>query len=261
MIDLSKFISKKYNTSVRQSKKMIKSGCVLIDKTPVYSKDIHESQLPYITLKNNLPALNYKLEDFLVKETNETIFFYKPPFMHTSRITPFDKLTMEDIACHSFPEYRLISRLDFETDGIIPAVKKNRSYKTKKKYLAFIEGKMNKNITISNTIDASKRKKVKVLESINGNKTEISPIKYTYYKNNIITLISIELEEAARHQIRAYCSYVGYPILGDSLYGAQSYKRLLLHCNYTEIWVTEKNTLNSCSSPYCEIFINTFSNK
>lgn len=43
-------------------------------------------------------------------------------------------------------------------------------------------------------------------------------------------LVSVQLETGRKHQIRAQLAHIGYPVVGDSLYGGVPAPRLLLHC-------------------------------
>lgn len=236
MIDIVDILRKKYELSGRQAKKLIKNGCVLIDNKPVTSKHINKNNIEKITLNIEKPEIRYNIQNFFIKQTAHILFLYKPSFMHTERITPFDTLTLQDIVKNEFSGYKLISRLDYETDGVVAAIKNLPKYSTRKQYLAFICGKLTKNIKLSYEIDASHRKKVKVLDKKGKNETVFSPIKY--FKDDSgenITLITATLNYASRHQIRAYCAHIGMPIVGDTLYGYKNHKKMLLHCKYTKI--------------------------
>jgi len=236
MIDIVDILIKKYDLSGRQAKKLIKKGCVLLNDKPVNSRYIEKSGTDKITVNLKRPEIIYDTHDFFIKQTPHVLFLYKPPFMHTERITPFDPLTLQDIVQNEFPGYKLISRLDFETDGIVAAIRDLPEYSTQKQYLAFICGKLRENIKLSYEIDASHRKKVKVLNKQGNNTTILNPIKH--FKDNSgdeVTLIGVSLNYAARHQIRALCAHIGMPIVGDTLYGFKDYKRMLLHCKYTKI--------------------------
>jgi|GEM_PF-1227730 len=236
MIDIVDILRKKYELSSRQAKKLIKEGCVLLDNKPVSSKYINKNSTERITVDIKMPEIKYNTQNFFIKQTSNVLFLYKPPFMHTERLTPFDPLTLQDIVKNEFPGYKLISRLDFETDGVVAAIKNLTEYSTKKEYLAFICGKLTESVTLSYKIDASHRKKVKVLNEKGGNETVLTPLKYfNDISGDNITLISISLNYASRHQIRAYCAYIGMPITGDTLYGHKNHKRMLLHCKYTKI--------------------------
>src|SRR5690606_20852359 len=52
--------------------------------------------------------------------------------------------------------------------------------------------------------------------------------KLTSLKNNL-TLVMVVLKTGIRHQIRAQLSTLGFPILGDTLYGGSESDRIYLH--------------------------------
>jgi len=260
MIDIVDILRKKYELSGRQAKKLIKNGCVLIDNKPVTSRHINKSSTEKITINIQKPEIRYNTQNFFIKQTPNILFLYKPPFMHTERITPFDPLTLQDIVKNEFSGYRLISRLDFETDGVIAAVKNLPEYSTRKQYLAFISGKLTESMKLSYKIDASHRKNVKVLNKRGENEIVFTPIKY--FKDDSgenITLITASLDYASRHQIRAYCAHIGMPIVGDTLYGNRGHKRMLLHCKYTKIIssLLKENEIQAYS-PNWQEFVKSF---
>lgn len=43
-------------------------------------------------------------------------------------------------------------------------------------------------------------------------------------------LVSVRLETGRKHQIRAQLAHIGYPVVGDALYGGAPAPRLMLHC-------------------------------
>lgn len=260
MIDIVDILRKKYELSGRQAKKLIKNGCVLIDNKPVSSRYINKSGTEKITVNLKEPEIRYDTQNFFIKQTANVLFLYKPPFMHTERITPFDSLTLQDIVKNEFPGYKLISRLDFETDGVVAATRGLPEYSAQKQYLAFICGKLTENIKLSYEIDASHRKKVKVLNRQGNNTTVFSPVKY--FRDNAgneVTLVSVSLNYASRHQIRAYCAHIGMPIVGDTLYGYRDHKRMLLHCKNTEIIssLLKENKIQAFS-PNWQEFVRSF---
>ena len=71
-----------------------------------------------------------------------------------------------------------------------------------------------------------------VKETMEG-KILINKVNYNSEKN--CSLLMIKLKTSLRHQIRAQLSYLGYPILGDELYGGSSSLRIFLHAFYYEI--------------------------
>jgi 23S rRNA-/tRNA-specific pseudouridylate synthase len=243
---ISEVLAKKYGISKRTAKRYIKSNLVST-KNKIIKKDIDISSENDVLLNIHQENLKYDMKNFLLKISGDIIFLYKPPFMHTERLRLEDGITIYDIVKDNFTGFKLISRLDFETDGVIPAIRENYHIKKiLKEYIALVHGKIDKQISLFNRIDAYKRKKVKVLNEITNNKTEIQPLR----KFNEFTLVKVSVKEATRHQIRALLSHINHPIAGDKLYGKKdNFDRLMLRCQRVNI----NDTI--CSSKYLKRFI------
>lgn len=196
--------------------------------------DIEVSELDIEKLVLNIKekSIDYSLKDFLLSSFDNVIFLYKPPFMHTERQRPTDELCISDIVERDFKGFRLISRLDFETDGVLTAVGKNLNPSCIfKKYYAWVHGRVDSIILFDRRVDADKRRKVLVLDEKGDNVLKIIPLRHF----NEYTLVEVGVEFAHRHQIRASFAFLGYPIVGDKLYGKGDYERLLLQCFFTKI--------------------------
>lgn len=226
---LSVFIAQKYKISRRTAKEYIKNGFVISGKS-IITKDIDILGSEDIILNIPQNNISYNINDFLLHQDNNYVFLYKPPFMHSERHTISDSLTVSDIY-KNFPDYKPLSRLDYEADGVIGIISKNIPLNNiSKSYYAVVCGDFKSNITLSNKIDADNKQKVKVLEDKNGFPAVIKKVG----SNGKYSLVSVTLEKAARHQVRSFLSYLHFPILGDKLYGGADFKRLCLHCfSYT----------------------------
>lgn len=226
---LSVYIAQKYNISRRTAKEYIKNGFVISGKS-IITKDIDILGNEDIILNVPQNNISYNLNDYIIYQDNNYIFFYKPPFMHSERHTISDSLTVSDIY-KNFPDFKPLSRLDYEADGVIGIISKNIPLNNiSKSYYAVVCGDFKSNIILSNKIDAENKQKVKVLEDNCGFPAVIKKVS----SNGKYSLISVALEKAARHQVRAFLSYLHFPILGDKLYGGANFKRLCLHCfSYT----------------------------
>jgi len=227
---ISKLLADKYSISVRAAKSYIKNGLAEIDGS-IIKKDI-EYEHGELILKAETERPRVNPADYIAKEYDYIVYFHKPPFMHTDLHKPDDPLTMQDVLSCCKEEYSFISRLDYTTDGIIAAVWNGFFvFETKKVYLAYAEGKLEKETVVDNLIDADKRKKVRVTEKIGGFRTVFTPVSY----EDKHTLVRCEMEQAARHQLRAYLAHLGHPIAGDGLYGSGGMDRIYLHCAETYI--------------------------
>ncbi|WP_372655989.1 pseudouridine synthase family protein, partial [Halobacteriovorax sp.] len=131
-------------------------------------------------------------------------------------------------------------RIDFETSGILVFCKKKSFNKyftelfekkiIKKSYLALVDDPENsfKDTVIINKLDRDPGNKMKVKSTNSGGKeakTKFEKIGHIDGK----TLIEATPETGRLHQIRVHLSELGYPIVGDSIYGKKSDGRTLLH--------------------------------
>lgn len=221
---ISKKLSVKYGISVRSAKDYIHEGLVSLNGT-VVRKDTDTQDEDFLL---KMPEkLKIDPKPYLLADFGDVIFFDKPAFMHSERHRVYDEPTMQDVAESCDADLTLISRLDYMTDGVIAAVRKGVSVVSQSKtYLAVVCGEMRETVIIDNIIDADKRRKVKVTEEHGGNRTVFTPVRFS----NGFTLVQADMEKAARHQLRAFLSHLGFPILGDALYGGSDHVRIMLHC-------------------------------
>jgi 23S rRNA-/tRNA-specific pseudouridylate synthase len=227
---ISKALSVQYGFSTRLAKKYIKDGQVKLNGS-IIKKDLDytdgELELSADTKRPEVNPL-----DYVAREFDNLVFFDKPAFIHTDLQKPDDPLTMHDILRAYSDEFGYISRLDYTTDGVICAVRNGFFvFETKKVYLALTSGHFEKQLTVDNKIDADKRRRVKVLDEQGGYSTLFTPVK----KIGENTLVQAEIEKAARHQLRAYLSHLGHPIVGDELYDGTPHDRVMLHCKETYV--------------------------
>lgn len=187
--------------------------------------------------KGHMPApLHIPLD--ILYEDEDLIAVNKPPFMpvHESRNHIGDTLS-NAIAAHIAQDtaFRAVYRLDRDTSGIVliaknPLAAAKLAGKVKKDYYAIVKGE----ITESGVIDApiarldSSIIKRCVAESGERAVTHYEPIE----TKNGLTLLKINLETGRTHQIRVHFSHMGYPLLGDTLYGGDDERlnRQALHC-------------------------------
>jgi 23S rRNA-/tRNA-specific pseudouridylate synthase len=229
---ISAHIAAKYNLSRRYVKAAIQAGRVSAEGRTIRSDGEADTGLNYeISLVTT--ELDYKIEDYLVKEAGDVVFLYKPPLMHSERHRPEDALCLDDVLSGSFPEHRLVSRLDYGVDGIVPALKKGVEISSQHKvYLAWVENGFPEKAKDRWDVDADGRKRVKAYPSEDGILMSFERLRQT----ETADLIKISLELAHRHQVRAVCAAMGHPIIGDGLYGkGEENGRILLHCAEAEI--------------------------
>ena len=121
----------------------------------------------------------------------------------------------------------IVHRIDKDTSGLLIVAKNDKSHinlseqiknhEVKKTYLALVRGNTKENIaTIDMPIDRSNKDRTKMAVSKNGRNavTHFEVIE----RFNGYTFLKVNIETGRTHQIRVHLSYIGYPIVGDSVY-------------------------------------------
>ena len=136
----------------------------------------------------------------------------------------------------------IVHRLDKDTSGLIVIAKNDKVHaaltemfqekKIRKTYLAILKVKLNKSegkVVTQIGRDKNDRKKMTVIDDITKGKTAITNYR-VISQNSLFTLVKVNIETGRTHQIRVHMRHLGYPILGDSVYGRKdNEKRQMLH--------------------------------
>lgn len=123
----------------------------------------------------------------------------------------------------------IVHRLDKETSGLMIVAKTNeahiklsemfKGHSISRKYLAVVKGTIKEKRGTINLPIKRRLGETKMKVSIQG-KRAITHFKVIERIGNY-SLLMIQLETGRTHQIRVHLSHIGYPILGDSLYGGK----------------------------------------
>ncbi len=188
----------------------------------------------------------------IIHETNEYIAFHKPAFIHSHPLRYSDTNTTLNFLCSQGSDQclaigpdqydrGLLYRLDFETSGLLMAAKTTLFHQKmregfghemkRKLYLAIVTGDFNQEGEWTHYFKASgargSRQTVSLRPSSDSFEGSFKVKKL--FSSDGLSLVLVELKTGLRHQIRAQLSYLGFPILGDELYGAPKAERLFLH--------------------------------
>lgn len=198
---------------------------------------------------------------------DELALFDKPSNL---MIHPNSKKTayslLDEIRYHFGENANQIHRIDAETSGLLLVGLNEKAINTlgtmfenkqyNKSYLALVEGKMDKEVTIDSKIGKEGKKiGVRMTTGTTGKEslTIIKPLSHNEEKN--ITMVEAIPITGRQHQIRVHLYSIGHRIVGDPIYGvedcyAEAYlnktlsdekrlevtgaTRLWLHANYLE---------------------------
>lgn len=218
---------------------------------PIRAKDL--SRLP-LDLVNHMqinpvycgpPAL-------ILRETADYLVVHKPSGIHSHPLCYSDQDTLLNFLTsmnrwdalkvnEKSYDRGLIFRLDYETSGLMLVARSNRffdemrvQFKDRMKnkfYWAIVEGDFQQEGEWTHYFRGSgvKGAKQKVETTFHPQSDQgVLEIKKVLYDNGK-SLVLVNLNSGLRHQIRAQLSALGYPILGDELYGGKSAERLFLH--------------------------------
>lgn len=221
----------------------------LLQKT-VRPRDIFK--LP-LDLVNNLEINPYYEggECHILFENDDYLAVHKPSGIHSHPHQYSDKNTVLNflvtqnkwdslLVNRDSYDRGLLHRLDFETSGVLLLTKKegllqslrenfNSSMK-KKVYLALVQGQFNQDGYHRQSFTSSGPKGEKQSLS-HGADAQVAESEI-YFLDNVgadQSLVMVILQTGIRHQIRAQLSSLGFPILGDTLYGGKEASRLFLH--------------------------------
>jgi 23S rRNA pseudouridine1911/1915/1917 synthase len=141
----------------------------------------------------------------------------------------------------------IVHRLDKDTSGVMVVARTEQALKAltrqfkdrvvQKKYIALVAGTIKKG---SGTIDTAigrhvkERKKISVHTASPREAVSLFKVKERFKQT---TLVEVEIKTGRTHQIRVHMAHLGYPVLGDRVYGGAkaakigglSFGRQMLH--------------------------------
>lgn len=256
-ISIKQILKEKLLVSENLIIKLKKHNNIFINNIPVYiSYKICTNDILTIDLDFNeesdtiIPNSNIKLD--IIYEDEYILVVDKPENIpvHPS-IAHFEDSLSNGVKYYFdlkniHKKIRPVNRLDKDTSGLVIfakseyiqefLVKEMKKGVFKKYYIAILEGKLNeKKGTISAPIA---RKSGSIIErEINENgSTAVSHYKVLKTSNKY-SKVEFLLETGRTHQIRLHSKYIGFPIVGDFLYGTQKngLNRHLLHAYKIEL--------------------------
>ena len=234
-------LKEQFLLSDRLITKLKKANQIYLNGLPTYTKksvtvgDKVSVLIDFEEDNSNIVASNIPLniiyeDDYLLVINKSANIAIHPSVLHFDNSLSngvkfyFDKLGLKK-------KIRIVNRLDRNTSGIVVfakneyiqecLIKQMKTKELKKEYLAIVEGILeSKSDTLNFPIA---RKEGSIIERTVSSDGDSAITHYEVVKEfNNLSLVHIILGTGRTHQIRVHFSYIGHPILGDTLYGSPS---------------------------------------
>ncbi len=233
------FLKEKLDVSRTKLEQHINNGLVLVNGKQVKkSYNVKINDLihiePFEVEENDIKPEKIDLD--IVYEDDDVIIVNKPKNMVVHPALGNHNNTLVNGLLYHFNNLSslngsdrpgIVHRIDKNTTGLLMIAKNDKAHAflakqleektTTRKYIALVYGVIKSDTaTINAPIgrDKNDRKKMCVIETGKKAITHLKVLKR--YKN--ATLVELSLETGRTHQIRVHMSYIGYPIVNDSVY-------------------------------------------
>ncbi len=197
-----------------------------------------------VTEKSSGNIIPVKIPLDIIYEDEDILAVNKPRSMptHPSRGHNEDTLA-NGVIYHlgSGSKFHVITRLDRDTSGIVLIAKnpvsaaylteEMKNGKIAKEYIAVVNGVLNPE---NGRIEAPIKKKSEkgILRCVSSDGKDAVTVYETVKKMEKYSLVKLSPLTGRTHQLRVHMSYMGNPIYGDSMYGAQQKgEKTRLHCH------------------------------
>lgn len=225
--------------------KLIDTGCVMVNNEKI-KKNLKLEPRDVITIKEiitsseilpeNIPLdIVYEDDNICVINKDAWINVHPTPWVEGKRGTLVNALLYhcrEKLPVISWEQRPwIVHRLDKHTTGVIMTAKndtymkdiaaKIKNREVKKYYIAIVWGVLTEEkFTITSDIGRHPTDRVKMtIQNPVNPKNAVTHGEVIWYIDETYSVIKIDLETGRTHQIRVHLAGIGYPIIGDSVYG------------------------------------------
>lgn len=181
----------------------------------------------------------------IIYEDDDLLVIDKPAGLRVDH-DPTGLPSVEDTLNFPIERHGIVHRIDKETSGLLIVAKTEESLENLKKqfqdhlvnkvYTCLVLGRAQREGTIDLPIarDPSRKQAMRALKFTTGNErgklreaVTRYKLKQSYlYKDQPISLLSVQIETGRTHQIRAHMQAIGHPVIGDQMYKNKTSKKI-----------------------------------
>ena len=228
-------ISDRLLLKLKKNNLIFLNGSVANIKEPINSNDMVEISLDYDEDNTNIVPVKMDLkivfeDDWLLILNKPAGYPIHPSMLHfEDSISNGVKYYFDSIKLHK--KIRPVNRLDKDTSGIVIfakneyvqecLVRQMKQNEFVKEYIAVCCGKFD---SLVGTVNAPiSRKDGSIIERCVNQNGDYAVTHYDVVQSNSnMSVVHLRLDTGRTHQIRVHMSYLGHPIVGDTLYGTAS---------------------------------------
>ena len=220
---------------------------VLLNGVPVTAgASVHTGDAVTLIFGGEANAVpNDKLHAQVIYDDEDVVVFDKPAGMpvHPTKWHYTD--TLANLYCALYPglTFRAVSRLDKDTSGLVAVAKNHLAasrlmsddrYRPEKLYYAVTDrGLLDSRGAVGEIIAPIAKEKEGKYRRIISEEGLFAHTEYRMIRaNDRICMAEVKLHTGRTHQIRVHFAYLGFPLLGDVMYGGSTerIRRQALHC-------------------------------
>lgn len=184
-----------------------------------------------------------ELAAWIAEQDDDVIAINKPGDVvcHPSKAGPWSSLAGAVKAGCGLEKAHLIFRLDRETSGVVLFAKTERAAsrlqkamqarRIKKTYLAVLVGELHAPFAVDQPLGDDEHSPVFIKTAVRADGKEARSFFRPLAAAGGFTLAEVRIETGRKHQIRAHAQWLGYPVVGDKIYGpdARCYLEFIDH--------------------------------
>ena len=174
------------------------------------------------------------IPEWVLFEDDDYLALDKPGWLvcHPSKDGPWSSLVGACREFYGMKEVHLVSRLDRETSGVVLLAKNKKASslaqkavqerRLRRSYVALLEGELSETLTAEGWLGNDPDSEVFVKQRVTARSAKAKKA-FTRLEPLLVskgyTLASIRPETGRKHQIRVHAQFLGFPLVGEKLYG------------------------------------------